>query len=106
MIPPQLLFTEGCFKLPCQKRFLNNIYKMRSSKPQGPDGIHPPILKECTYQCENVMCNLSLGINLIPRETENNECDTIFKQSGKIWGTTDQKISLPYRGNYEGCNKI
>jgi len=79
---------------------------MRSRKSEGPDGVHPGILEERTYQCENVMCNLSLKINLIPSETESNKCDTISKPSGKVWGTIDQKVSLPYEGSYGNYNKI
>lgn len=80
----------GCFKFQCQKRFLNKIYKMRSRKSEGPDGVRMGFLKEHTCQCENVMCNLSLKINLIPKETGSNKCNTIFKLSGMIWGNIDQ----------------
>lgn len=57
---------------------------MRSRKSEGPDGVHPGFQKERTYQCENVMCNLSLKINFIPRETESNKCDTILSRQGRF----------------------
>lgn len=68
--------------------------------------MQPAFLKERTYKCENVMRYLSFKIHVIPRETESNKCDIIFKPSGKIWGAIDQEVSLPCRGKYGNYNKI
>lgn len=61
----------GCFKLQCQKRFLNKICKMRSRKSEGPDGVHPGFLKECRYQCESVTCHLK-SISFLEKQKATN----------------------------------
>lgn len=85
---------------------MTQIYKLKSRKSEGPDGVRSGFLKEHVYRCESVQCKLSLKIKLIPREPESRKGDTIFKPSGKIWGATEQYVSLEYSENYGSNNKI
>lgn len=97
MLPHHLLFKEGYFKLQSQWEESNHKDQMVFTQE---------LWRNTLNQCESIMCNLSLKINVIPRETGSNKCDIIFKQSRKIWETIDPKVFPPYRENYEDYNKI